>query len=227
MRMKTARYAGSARWLSAVVSLGAAGGSGVRVLDAVKQGNTAAVKALIAQKADVNAAEADGMTALHWAVRANDVPTVQMLLRAGAKVNAVSRYGMTPILLAAQNGDPTVVAALLKAGANPNSALPEGETALMTAARTGNVDSIKLLVETGAKIDARENWQGQTALMWAAAQNNAAAVRDPRVARRGQERALEAPELSGIQVGNVGDGGHGPAARRLDAAHVCGARWRR
>ena len=176
MRMRHLRY-GCLFAAVAVVSLGAAGGSGVRVLDAVKQGNAAAVKALIAQKADVNAAEADGMTALHWAVRANDVPTVQMLLRAGAKVNAVSRYGMTPILLAAQNGDPTVVAALLKAGANPNSAMPEGETALMTAARTGNVDSIKLLVETGAKIDAKENWQGQTALMWAAAQNNAAAVR--------------------------------------------------
>jgi len=176
MRMRDLRVAGLLAAVAAV-SIGAAGGSGVRVLDAVKQGNTAAVRALIAQKADVNAAEADGMTALHWAVRANDVPTVQMLLRAGAKVNAVSRYGMTPILLAAQNGDPTVVAALLKAGANPNSAMAEGETALMTAARTGNVDSIKLLVETGAKIDARENWQGQTALMWAAAQNNAAAVR--------------------------------------------------
>jgi ankyrin repeat protein len=174
--MRTVRYA-SLLAAAAIASLGAAGGNGIRLVDAVKQGNAAAVKTLIAQHADVNAAEADGMTALHWAVRANDAPTVQMLLRAGAKVNATSRYGMTPILLAAQNGDPTVVAALLKAGANPNSALPEGETALMTAARTGNVDSIKLLVETGAKIDARENWQGQTALMWAAAQNNAAAVR--------------------------------------------------
>jgi ankyrin repeat protein len=174
--MRTVRYT-CLLAAAAIASLGAAGGNGIRLVDAVKQGNAAAVKTLIAQHADVNAAEADGMTALHWAVRANDVPTVQMLLRAGAKVNAASRYGMTPILLAAQNGDPTVVAALLKAGANPNSALPEGETALMTAARTGNVDSIKLLVETGAKIDARENWQGQTALMWAAAQNNGAAVR--------------------------------------------------
>jgi len=173
--MRTVRYI----WLLAAVAVASldAAGNNLRVVDAVKQGNFAAVKALIAQHADVNAAEADGMTALHWAVRANDVPTVQMLIRAGAKVNVASRYGMTPILLAAQNGDPTVVAALLKAGANPNSALPEGETALMTAARTGNVDSIKLLVETGAKIDARENWQGQTALMWAAAQNNAAAVK--------------------------------------------------
>jgi len=171
------RYACLIAIAAGAVGLGAAGGNGIRVVEAVKQGNMAAVKTLIAQKADVNAAEADGMTALHWAVRANDLPTVQLLLRAGAKVNTASRYGMTPILLAAQNGDPAVVAALLKAGADPNSALPEGETALMTAARTGNVDSIKLLVETGARVDAKENWQGQTALMWAAAQNNAAAVK--------------------------------------------------
>ena len=185
------------------------------------------MQALIAQQADVNAAEADGMTALHWAVRANDVATVQMLLRAGANVNAANRYGVTPLLLAAQNGDPTVVAALLKAGANPNSALPEGETVLMTAARTGNVDGIKLLVEHGAKVNAKENWQGQTALMWAAAQNHAAAVQALVDARRRHERAVEAPELPGIQVGNLGHGGHGPAARRLDAADVCGARGRR
>jgi ankyrin repeat protein len=174
--MHTVRYS-SLLIVAAAVCLGAAGGTSLPVVEAVKQGNAAAVKALVARHADVNAAEPDGMTALHWAVRANDVATAQVLLRAGAKVNAVSRYGMTPILLAAQNGDPAMVAALLKAGANPNSALPEGETALMTAARTGNVDTIKLLVETGAKIDAKENWQGQTALMWAAAQNNAAAVK--------------------------------------------------
>ena len=107
-------------------------------IDAVKQGDRAAVQdARSAQRADVNAAEADGMTALHWAVRAADVPTAQLLIRAGAKVNAASRYGVTPIMLAAQNGDPVLVDALLKAGADANSALPEGETALMTAARTG------------------------------------------------------------------------------------------
>jgi ankyrin repeat protein len=214
--MRTVRYS----WLLAAVSvasLGAAGGSGLRVVDAVKQGNPAAVKALIAQKADVNAAEADGMTALHWAVRGNDAETVFMLIRAGAKVNAASRYGMTPILLAAQNGDPAVVAALLKAGANPNSALPEGETALMTAARTGNVDTIKLLVETGAKIDARENWQGQTALMWAAAQNNEAAVKtliDLGADKNERSKLLSFPEFkfetSGMVVTVLPRGGWTP-----------------
>ena len=167
-------------WLLGSILAGApihgAGGSG-RVVDAAKAGDFAAVKALIAQKADVNVPEADGMTALHWAVRANDLTTVQMLIRAGANVNAASRYGLTPLLFAAQNGEPKVVAALVKAGANPNAAMPEGETPLMAAARTGSVDSIKLLVETGAKVGAREQWQGQTALMWAASQNNAAAVK--------------------------------------------------
>jgi uncharacterized protein len=167
-------------WLLATLAagvrvFGAAGSASVAT--AAKEGNFAAVKALVAQKADVNVAEPDGMTALHWAVRADDLPTVQLLLRAGANVNASSRYGMTPILFAAENGDPKIVAALLKAGANPNSALKEGQTALMTAARTGNVDTIQLLVETGAKVDAKEQWQGQTALMWAASQNNAAAVK--------------------------------------------------
>jgi ankyrin repeat protein len=213
--MGTVRYT----WLLAAVAVAGldAAGNNLRVIDAVKQGNAAAVKALISQRADVNAAEADGMTALHWAVRANDAPTVQMLIRAGAKVNVASRYGMTPILLAAQNGDPTVVAALLKAGANPNSALPEGETALMTAARTGNVDSIKLLVETGAKIDARENWQGQTALMWAAAQNNAAAVKtliDLGADKNERSKLLSFPEFkwetSGMVVTVLPRGGWTP-----------------
>jgi uncharacterized protein len=177
-----ARRSAVKRWmwvLAAVVAgaplLGAAGPS--RVVDAAKDGNFAAVKTLIAQKADVNVAQADGMTALHWAVRANDLPTVQALIRAGARVNTANRYGMTPIILAAQNGDPLVTAALLKAGADPNSALAEGQTALMTAARTGNVDSIKLLAEAGARVDGKEQWQGQTALMWAASQNNSAAVK--------------------------------------------------
>ena len=174
--MKTGRYIALLAAVS-VASLSAAAGGNLKVVDAARLGNREAVRALIAQKANVNVAEADGMTALDWAVRANDLLTVQMLIRAGANVNAASRYGMTPILFAAQNGDPAVVAALVKAGANPNSALPEGQTALMTAARTGSVESIKLLVETGANVDAKEQWQGQTALMWAASQNNAAAVK--------------------------------------------------
>jgi ankyrin repeat protein len=154
-----------------------AAGTTVQLVDAVKQGNLIAVKALLAQHTNVNAAEPDGMTALHWAVRANDEQTVQLLLKAGANAKAASRYGVTPLGLAAQNGSASVTDLLLKAGADPNSATPEGETVLMTAARTGNADVIRSLAAHGAAINSTEQWQGQTPLMFAASQNNAAAIR--------------------------------------------------
>jgi len=209
------------RWTALSVVLGAAAlgaaGENLRLVEAVKQGNFTAAKALIAQKTNVNAVEPDGMTALHWAVRADDLSTVQMLIRAGANVNAASRYGMTPIIFAAENGDPKVVAVLLKAGANPNSTLPEGQTALMTAARTGDVSSIKLLVETGAKVDTKEQWQGQTALMWAASQNNAGAVKaliDAGADKNERSKLLSFPEFkwetSGMVVTVLPRGGWTP-----------------
>ena len=159
-----------------IAGLEAAGGS-IRLIDAVKQGNRTAVRSLITEHANVNAAEPDGMTALHWAARADDVVTAEMLIRAGANAKAVSRYGISPITLAAQNGNPKLVEMLLKAGADPNSAQLEGETVLMTAARTGNASVIRALVGAGAKVNAAEGWQGQTPLMWAAAKNNAAAIK--------------------------------------------------
>jgi uncharacterized protein len=162
--------------LVSVASLEAAGSS-VRLIDAVKQGNRTAVRALITERANVNAAEPDGMTALHWAVRADDAQTAQMLIRAGANVKAVSRYGIAPIILAAQNGNAAIVEMLLKAGADPNTVQSEGESVLMTAARTGNPTVVRALVGAGAKVNAAEGWQGQTPLMWAASENNAAAVK--------------------------------------------------
>ena len=164
--------------LIAVVSVAglSAVGNGVRLVDAVKAGNRDAVRALLKQRVDVNTPEADGMTPLHWAVRADDVQTAQLLIRAGANVKAASRYGITPISLAATNGNAGLIETLIKAGADPNATLPEGETVLMTAARTGNPTAVKMLVARGANVNAKEQWQGQDALMWAASQNNAAAV---------------------------------------------------
>jgi ankyrin repeat protein len=155
----------------------AAVGGTVRLIDAVKQGNRVAVRALITQKANLNATEPDWMTALHYAVRADDLQTVQLLVRAGANVRLATRYGITPLALAAQNGSPTITELLLKAGADANAATPEGETVLMTAARTGNYSVIRSLVTHGAAVNSAEQWQGQTPLMWAASQNNAEAVR--------------------------------------------------
>jgi ankyrin repeat protein len=149
----------------------------VSLIDAVKAGDTATVRALLKQRTNVNAAEADGMTALHWATRSNDIDTVQLLLRSGANAKAANRYGVTPLSLAAINGNPALVDLLIKAGADPNAALPDGETILMTAARTGNPQTVKALIAHGADVNAREKWQEQSALMFAAAENNAAAVK--------------------------------------------------
>jgi ankyrin repeat protein len=147
-----------------------------RVALAAKSGDAAAVRALVQQRADVNAPEVDGTTALHWAVRSGDADLVGVLLRAGAKAAATNRYGMTPLLLAASNGHAAIVDALLKAGAKADGVGPEGETPLMLAARSGSAAAVNLLLEAGASVHAKEQWHGQTALMWAAAENHPAVV---------------------------------------------------
>ncbi len=170
----------AALWLcAAAIALGTrpAGGAGVRLIDAVKSGSPQAVSALLRQKADVNAAEADGTTALHWAAHANNLEMARLLLRAGANVNAVNRYGVAPLRLAVEAGNVALAEALLKAGANPNAAIPTGESVLMTAARVGDPATLKLLIGAGAQVNAAEATQGQTALMYAARENHAAAVK--------------------------------------------------
>jgi len=128
--------------------------------------------------ADINALEADGTTPLHWAVRADDLAKVNKLLAAGADVKAANRYGVTPLFLACQNANPAMIERLLKAGADPNSVSTEGETALMTVARTGVVEAAKVLLDHGAKVDAREEWHGQTALMWAVDEKHPAMMKE-------------------------------------------------
>ena len=141
--------------------------------DAVEQGNKALVRTLLDARADVNAAQVDGMTALHWAVYRDDLETAGLLVRAGAKVNAANRYGVPPLSLACTNGNSDLVALLLGAGADANASLPGGETVLMTAARTGNLETVKALLAKGANPNARERNE-QTALMWAAAEGHTA-----------------------------------------------------
>jgi ankyrin len=158
-----------------IAGLGAAGNE-ARLVDAVKAGNNDAVRTLVKQPGAVNTPEADGTTALHWAVRADDITTAQLLLRAGAKPNAVNRYGVTPLSLAAINGNAAMIGALLKAGADPNTPLAEGETVLMRAARTGNPQALEVLLAHGADVNQKERSLDETALMWAAAENNVAAV---------------------------------------------------
>jgi ankyrin repeat protein len=145
--------------------------------DAVEKGEHVRIRTLVAQKADVNAPQADGMTALAWAAYRDDVETARLLVGAGADVKVANRYGVTPLSLACTNGSEAMVRLLLDAGADPNTALPGNETVLMTAARTGRLGPVKALLARGADVNARER-KGQTALMWAAAEGHAAVVTD-------------------------------------------------
>ena len=204
----------------------------LRLVEAVKAGSSAAVQKLLAARAPVNDPEADGMTALHWAVRQDDEALVRQLLRAGANASASNRYGVTPLALAAVNGNPKTTALLLAAGANPNAVAVEGQTVLMTAARTGNADVVERLITAGARVDETEKWRGETALMWAAGENNAAAVQ-VLIARganiNAQSRQIDYPEmrlnLSFMATTELPRGGMSPvmlAAREgaLDSARV-------
>ena len=136
-----------------------------------------ALLALTAFATPGHADDADGTTALHWAVRADDVDRARALLRAGAQAGAANRYGVTPLHLAAVNGNEAIMRLLLRAGAEPNATSGEGETVLMTAARTGRPEPIELLLEHGAEPNAVEGEFGETALMWAAGQGHAEAIR--------------------------------------------------
>jgi ankyrin repeat protein len=146
--------------------------------DAAMRKDISAVRALLQEKADVNAPQADGTTALEWAVRSDDLEMAQLLIRAGANVKTTNRLGVTSLELACINGNAAIVEALLKAGADPNAPLSEiGETALMMAARTGNPDAVKVLLDHGADVNAKESSKEQTALMWAASERHAAVVK--------------------------------------------------
>ena len=149
------------------------------VADAAMRGDTARVRALIKQGADVNAAQGDGMTALHWAATRGDAAGVAMLAYAGARVEALTRNGnYTPLHLAARGGRAAAVKALLKAGASAKAVTSAGgATPLHFAAAIGSTESITALLEAGATVDAREGAFGQTPLMWAANYDRVEAVK--------------------------------------------------
>jgi ankyrin repeat protein len=144
----------------------------LRLIDAVRNRDAEAVRTLIAQHVDVNGAQGDGATALHWAAHNDDLKIVDVLLRAGARANAANDTGTTPIYLACMNRSRAMVEKLLAAHANPNAMLLNGETALMTCARTGEVGGVQALLAGGATVNAVEPAHDQTALMWAAAERH-------------------------------------------------------
>lgn len=140
-------------------------------IQAAKNGDRVALRALIDKKVNINAADPDGSTPLHWASYRDDVQAAEMLIQAGANVNATTDLGVTPLWPASENGSSAMVRLLLKAGANPNIALLSGETPLMVAARSGYPDAVEQLLDKGANINAHGT-RGQTALMWAVAQKH-------------------------------------------------------
>ena len=147
------------------------------VADAVMKQDNGLLAHLLSAKADVNAAQPDGTTALHWAAYHGDARTTTLLLKAHANPNLRTTTGMTPLLLACQSGSEEIVRLLLKDKADPNATFTHGETPLMMAARTGSVPVMKVLLDKGVPVDAKEELRGTTALMWAAANSNTDAVR--------------------------------------------------
>lgn len=145
------------------------------VADAAEKSDRATIRTLLKQHADVNAPQADGMTALHWAAYRDDLEIAKLLAGARANVKATNRYGVTALSLACQNGSGPMVELLLSLGADANTALRGGETVLMTAARTGRAGPVEALLKHGAQVNAKER-RGQTPLMWAAADGHTEVV---------------------------------------------------
>jgi ankyrin repeat protein len=189
--------------------------------DAMERSDIAAVRSLLDRKAEVDAAQSDGMTALHWAVRHDDIASAKMLLAAGARAAAATRYGVTPIYLAALNGNAAIIDLLLKAGVDAKAANPGGETALMTASRTGKLDAVKLLIDRGADLNAKEGERGHTALMWAVLENHPEVVKllVARGADINAQSKVDIPDGVAAQPrGTSGDiGAHGPGFYRSRA----------
>ena len=165
----------SLTWVLAVVASAgpAAGQADLRLVEAARAQDAAAVRALLAQGTPVDAAQPDGATALHWAAHRDDLPIAELLIGAGADADAANELGVAPLSLACVNGSAAMVRMLLAGGADPDRARPTGVTPLMTCARTGSRDAVRELIARGADVRARETVRGQTALMWALAERHA------------------------------------------------------
>lgn len=156
--------------LSLALSLPLTGLASADFIAAVKASDSQAVVEFIDQDGDVNYQGTDGTSALHWAVYQDDAELVAKLIAAEAEVNVQNDYGSSPLYEAAENANSEILQLLLAAGADVESPTLDGQTALMTVARTGNIAAAELLIRAGADVNHHEDWQGQTALMWAAAQ---------------------------------------------------------
>ncbi|HEY8520023.1 MAG TPA: ankyrin repeat domain-containing protein [Gammaproteobacteria bacterium] len=196
-------------------SAAGAAGKPLSIVEAAEAADREAVLAALREGADVNARGLDGTTALMWAAHHGDVELVKRLVEAGADVHARNVFGAFALSEAAMIGSAPIIEALLAAGADPNAANPEGETPLMAAARTGNLEAAELLLDAGADINAKEQWGGQSALMWAAAQRQPAMVkllieRGADVNARGAVRQWERKVIREPRPKDMNQGGFTP-----------------
>ena len=166
--------------VAAILALGSvearAQDADLRLIEAVKREDAGAVRRLLDASADVNAARADGATALHWAAYIDDLETARLLVDAGAGAGAANAHGVVPLSLACTNANAAMVELLLAAGADATATVGTGETVLMSCARTGNAAAVAALLAHGADVNAAESEADQTALMWAVAQRHPAVV---------------------------------------------------
>jgi uncharacterized protein len=178
MRLRCLGRAARAQALACVAILGAGGAVGAErtLLEAAEAGDHAGALELLAAGGVADLRGADGATPLMWAAYNDDAELVRALIAAGADVNAQNEFGSSAITEAAIIGSAPIIGALLKAGADPNTRNPEGETPLMAVARSGHVESARLLLDAGADVNAQEEWGGQSAVMWAAAQSQPAMI---------------------------------------------------
>jgi uncharacterized protein len=193
------------------------------VVEAAQQGNRDALRAALKDGGDVNAAQGDGMTPLHWAAVHNDVEMADLLMYAGANLKATTRIGgYTPLLVASKGGNAAIIDTLIKHGADPDRGTTNGTTPLMLAAAAGNVDAVRILAYYSTNVNARENVKGETALTFAAASGRADAIRvltaagaDPRVATNELDLSAFAKEeqerFAAERGNNGGRGGRGAA----------------
>ena len=155
-----------------------AGPAASPIADAAMRGDAAAVRALVAQRADVNAPQADGMTALHWTALNGDVPTMNVLLGAKASVEPVTRVGSyTPLHLASSRGHGAAVARLLDAGSNATAVTATGVQPVHLAAQAGSPDAVRALLDRGANVNVRDETHGRTPLVFAVSQNRLEAMK--------------------------------------------------
>ena len=214
---------GMSAWLAAATQ-------NAPVADAAMNRDGAAVTALIKDAADVNAAQGDGMTALHWAAMTGDVEIARMLIYAGANVKASTRIGAyTPLYLASQQGNAEVIEALIQAGSDPKAGTPNGTTPLMVAAQAGKIDAVGVLIDGGADVNAKDGVRGQTPLMYAAAANRADVI--TLLAARGADVkiASKVTDLTSLTRESMGFGGNpqvpgAPAPGQAPAAGAPGGR---